>query len=142
MLLLQRLSKRVKFIREVVRDVAGLAPYERRVTELLKVGKDKRALKLCKRKVSILARFPEVRGPISAARLFATAWVLRKQVVCYSRVCLCHLPPTNCSSLWDMPSISEYQHTMTLSIIILVRRNACNVNCQQVDSYSRIAEGA
>ncbi|KAK9819463.1 hypothetical protein WJX74_008799 [Apatococcus lobatus] len=46
-----RLSKRVKFIREVVRDVAGLAPYERRVTELLKVGKDKRALKLCKRKL-------------------------------------------------------------------------------------------
>ncbi|KAK9866285.1 hypothetical protein WJX84_003674 [Apatococcus fuscideae] len=45
------LSKRVKFIREVVRDVAGLAPYERRVTELLKVGKDKRALKLCKRKL-------------------------------------------------------------------------------------------
>jgi large subunit ribosomal protein L36e len=36
----------------VVRDVAGLAPYERRVSELLKVGKDKRALKLCKKKVS------------------------------------------------------------------------------------------
>ena len=53
---LQRLSKRVKFIREVVRDVAGLAPYERRVTELLKVGKDKRALKLCKRKVRPDAR--------------------------------------------------------------------------------------
>ncbi len=54
---LQRLSKRVKFIREVVRDVAGLAPYERRVTELLKVGKDKRALKLCKRKVHILVLY-------------------------------------------------------------------------------------
>ena len=36
----------------MVRDVAGLAPYERRVSELLKVGKDKRALKLCKKKVS------------------------------------------------------------------------------------------
>ena len=32
--------------------MAGLAPYEKRVSELLKVGKDKRALKLCKRKVS------------------------------------------------------------------------------------------
>lgn len=48
---LQRAGKRVRLIREVVRDVAGLAPYERRVTELLKVGKDKRALKLCKKKV-------------------------------------------------------------------------------------------
>ena len=48
---LQRLSKRVKFVREIVREVAGLAPYEKRVTELLKVGKDKRALKLCKKKV-------------------------------------------------------------------------------------------
>jgi hypothetical protein len=47
----QRLSKRVKFVREIVREVAGLAPYEKRVTELLKVGKDKRALKLCKKKV-------------------------------------------------------------------------------------------
>ena len=51
--LLQRLSKRVKFVREIVREVAGLAPYEKRVSELLKVGKDKRALKLCKKKASI-----------------------------------------------------------------------------------------
>lgn len=51
-LLLQKLGKRTRLIREVVRDVAGLAPYERRVSELLKVGKDKRALKLCKKKVS------------------------------------------------------------------------------------------
>ena len=42
----------MKFVREIVREVAGLAPYEKRVTELLKVGKDKRALKLCKKKVS------------------------------------------------------------------------------------------
>ena len=48
---MQRQSKRVKFVREIIREVAGLAPYERRVTELLKVGRDKRALKLCKRKV-------------------------------------------------------------------------------------------
>lgn len=50
---MQRIGKRTKLIREVVREVAGLAPYERRVTELLKVGKDKRALKLCKRKVRL-----------------------------------------------------------------------------------------
>ena len=51
---LQRASTRVKFVREIIREVVGLAPYERRCTELLKVGRDKRALKLCKRKVRAL----------------------------------------------------------------------------------------
>lgn len=46
-----KLGKRVKMIRELVREVAGFAPYEKRVMELLKVGKDKRALKVAKRKV-------------------------------------------------------------------------------------------
>lgn len=48
---LQRLSKRVKLVRDIVREVAGQAPYEKRLMELLKVGKDKRALKVAKRKV-------------------------------------------------------------------------------------------
>lgn len=47
----QRLSKRVKLVRDIVREVAGQAPYEKRLMELLKVGKDKRALKVAKRKV-------------------------------------------------------------------------------------------
>ena len=52
----QRAGKRVKFVRDIIREVAGLAPYEKRVTELLKVGKDKRALKLCKKKARRLGR--------------------------------------------------------------------------------------
>ena len=43
----------MKFVRDIIREVAGLAPYEKRVTELLKVGKDKRALKLCKKKARL-----------------------------------------------------------------------------------------
>jgi len=50
-LVLQYLSKRVKAVRDLIREVAGLAPYEKRVIELLKVGKDKRALKVAKKKV-------------------------------------------------------------------------------------------
>jgi len=49
---LQRCGKRVGMIRSLIKDVAGSAPYEKRLVELLKTGRDKRALKLAKRKVS------------------------------------------------------------------------------------------
>jgi large subunit ribosomal protein L36e len=45
------LCKRVKFVRDVVREVVGLAPYEKRIIELLKVQRDKRALKFAKKRV-------------------------------------------------------------------------------------------
>ena len=51
-LFIQFLCKRVKFVRDVVREVCGMAPYERRIIELLKVQRDKRALKFAKRRVS------------------------------------------------------------------------------------------
>ncbi|KAF8703839.1 hypothetical protein HU200_031935 [Digitaria exilis] len=44
-------TKRVSMVRGLIREVAGFAPYEKRITELLKVGKDKRALKVAKRKL-------------------------------------------------------------------------------------------
>ena len=44
-----KLQKRVKFVREIVREVVGFAPYEKRCMELLKVGKEKRALKVRRR---------------------------------------------------------------------------------------------
>ncbi len=47
----QAAGKRVKAIRELIRDVAGYAPYERRIMELCRNGLDKRALKLAKKKV-------------------------------------------------------------------------------------------
>merc|ERR1712083_1023160 len=45
-------GKRVKFVLGIIKEVAGLAPYEKRVCEMLKVGRDKRALKFCKQKLS------------------------------------------------------------------------------------------
>ena len=49
----QVLTKRNKFVRDIVREVCGFAPYERRTIELLRISKDKRALKFCKKRVSI-----------------------------------------------------------------------------------------
>ncbi|XP_064620577.1 large ribosomal subunit protein eL36-like [Lineus longissimus] len=45
------LTKHAKFIRDVVRDVVGYAPYERRCIELLRVSRDKRALKFVKKRL-------------------------------------------------------------------------------------------
>ena len=50
-LVLQASNKRVKFIRDLVREVVGFAPYEKRCMELLRIGKDKRALKFVKKRV-------------------------------------------------------------------------------------------
>lgn len=41
----------MKFVREIVKEVCGLAPYEKRLVELLRVQKEKRALKFAKRRV-------------------------------------------------------------------------------------------
>ncbi|XP_031252581.1 uncharacterized protein LOC116110517 [Pistacia vera] len=58
-------SKRVHFARNVIREVAGFAPYEKRITELLKVGKDKRALKVAKRKLGTHKRVKKKREEMS-----------------------------------------------------------------------------
>ncbi|OCK96740.1 60S ribosomal protein eL36 [Cenococcum geophilum 1.58] len=50
------LSRRTAFVREVVREVSGLAPYERRVIELLRNSKDKRARKLAKKRLGTFGR--------------------------------------------------------------------------------------
>ncbi|KAK3182822.1 hypothetical protein Dsin_030108 [Dipteronia sinensis] len=58
-------SKRIHFVRNVIREVAGFAPYEKRITELLKFGKDKRALKVAKRKLSTYKRAKKKREEMS-----------------------------------------------------------------------------
>ncbi|KAJ4706013.1 60S ribosomal protein L36 [Melia azedarach] len=59
-------SKRIHFVRNVIREVAGFAPYEKRITELLKVGKDKRALKVAKRKLGTHKRAKKKREEMSS----------------------------------------------------------------------------
>ncbi|KDO42554.1 hypothetical protein CISIN_1g038355mg, partial [Citrus sinensis] len=58
-------SKRIHFERNVIREVAGFAPYEKRIDALLKVGKDKRALKLAKRKLCTYERAKMKHGEMS-----------------------------------------------------------------------------
>ncbi|CBX90219.1 60S ribosomal protein L36 [Plenodomus lingam] len=50
------LSKRTAFVREIAREVAGLAPYEKRVIELLRNSKDKRARRLAKKRLGTFGR--------------------------------------------------------------------------------------
>jgi len=51
-----QLTHRVKFVRDIIREVVGFAPYERRVMELLKNSKDKRARKLAKKRLGTFVR--------------------------------------------------------------------------------------
>uniref|UniRef100_A0A2I3SHK6 Large ribosomal subunit protein eL36 n=1 Tax=Pan troglodytes TaxID=9598 RepID=A0A2I3SHK6_PANTR len=50
------LTKHTKFVRDMIREVCGFAPYKRRAMELLKVSKDKQALKFIKKRVGMHIR--------------------------------------------------------------------------------------
>lgn len=58
-------TKHTKFVRDIVREVVGHAPYEKRVMELLKVSKDKRALKFLKRRLGTHIRAKRKREELS-----------------------------------------------------------------------------
>ncbi|CAB3403137.1 unnamed protein product [Caenorhabditis bovis] len=65
-------SKKTKVVRELVREITGFAPYERRVIEMLRISKDKRALKFLKRRIGTHLRAKrkreELQGVIIAQR--------------------------------------------------------------------------
>lgn len=57
----QKVSKRTKMIRDLVSEVVGLSPYERRLLDMLKTGgasAEKRMYKFAKRRVSACIRTP------------------------------------------------------------------------------------
>ncbi|XP_057651728.1 60S ribosomal protein L36 [Diorhabda carinulata] len=58
-------TKHTKFVRDIIREVVGHAPYEKRAMELLKVSKDKRALKFLKRRLGTHIRAKRKREELS-----------------------------------------------------------------------------
>uniref|UniRef100_A0A2K5QGV6 60S ribosomal protein L36 n=1 Tax=Cebus imitator TaxID=2715852 RepID=A0A2K5QGV6_CEBIM len=60
-----RLTKHTNYVRDMIREVCGFAPYERRAMELLKVSKDKRALKFIKKRVGTHIRAKRKREELS-----------------------------------------------------------------------------
>lgn len=63
--ILQKLTKHNKFIRSIVREISGFAPFERRTMELLRVSKDKRALKFLKKRLGTHLRGKRKRDELS-----------------------------------------------------------------------------
>jgi hypothetical protein len=55
-------SEKKTFVKSIIREVAGFSPYEKRVMELLRNSKDKKAKKLTKKRVSQVGPVELVRG--------------------------------------------------------------------------------
>nr|ODN86167.1 50S small subunit ribosomal protein L36e [Cryptococcus depauperatus CBS 7841] len=49
-------TEKKTFVKSVIREVAGFSPYEKRVMELLRNSKDKKAKKLTKKRLGTLLR--------------------------------------------------------------------------------------
>merc|ERR1711879_226954 len=62
-----KLTKHNKFVRDLIREVAGFAPYERRAQELLRIGKEKRCLKFLKKDRLARSRQEEEGGDAGGA---------------------------------------------------------------------------
>ena len=63
-----KLGKRVTLVREVIREVVGLAPYERKMIELIRTGvaiKEKKAVKLARRRLGTQRRAQNKRDEIN-----------------------------------------------------------------------------
>ncbi|CAI8494351.1 60S ribosomal protein L36A [Hanseniaspora opuntiae] len=66
------LSKRSEFVRSLVKEVAGLAPYEKRLIELIRNAGEKRAKKIAKKRLGSFgrakAKVEEMNNVIAASR--------------------------------------------------------------------------
>lgn len=61
-----KLTAHNKFVRDLVREVVGFSPYERRAMELLRISKDKRCLKFLKKRLGAHVRAKRKREEMTA----------------------------------------------------------------------------
>ena len=88
----QRISKRTKMVRELISEVVGLSPYEKRLIDMLKTGgasSEKKMYKYAKKRVS----------PIKSYHVYLSDICISEIYVRYACICTC-----------TDNSFSSYQH--------------------------------
>ena len=58
--------KKLVAVKALISDLVGPSPLEKRVLEMLRYGKDKRALKLCKKRLGSITAAKKKRGKMEA----------------------------------------------------------------------------
>ena len=111
----------MKAVRDIIREVAGQAPYEKRIVELLKVGRDKRALKVAKKKVRDL---PPMAHTISHSMRACFYHTVDRRIACCAP-CLTRRIAGVCSPLSNgqqFPCQQSREHTaITCSVNMIIR---------------------
>ncbi|KAG8342412.1 putative Ribosomal protein L36e [Trypanosoma vivax] len=59
--------KKLRAVKAIISDLVGFSPMDRRVQELLRVGKDKRALKFCKKRLGDITAAKKRRAKVEEA---------------------------------------------------------------------------
>lgn len=64
--------KRLRAVKSIIADLVGLSPLEKRVQEFLRVGKEKRALKYCKKRLGNFTAAKKKRAKVEEVLRHAT----------------------------------------------------------------------
>ena len=57
-------KKKVRAVKAIIADLCGFTPMEKRMVELLRVGKEKRALKFCNKRLGNIVSAKKVRARV------------------------------------------------------------------------------
>lgn len=60
-------KKKLRAVKAIIDDLCGLSPLQKRVQELLRVGKEKRALKLCNKRLGNMKSAKKLRAKMEDA---------------------------------------------------------------------------
>jgi len=65
--------KRLRAVKAIIADLVGFTPLDKRVVELLRVGKEKRAVKFCKKRLGSITAAKKRKSKVEDALRAATA---------------------------------------------------------------------